>query len=53
MAAKTYRPVGYDSGLSDAEWELLEPLNYPADAKRGRARWRDPDSERACLDAIR
>ena len=53
MAAKTYEPAGYDTDLSDAEWELLKPFIYPADAKRGRGRWRDPDSARACLDAIR
>ena len=53
MAAKTYQPAGCDTDLSDAEWELLKPLIYPADAKRGRGRWRDPDSARACLDAIR
>lgn len=53
MATKTYRPAGYDTDLSDAEWELLKPLIYPADAKRGRGRRRDPDSARACLDAIR
>lgn len=53
MAAKTYQPAGYDTDLSDAEWELLKPLIYPADAKRGRGRWRDPDAARACLDAIR
>jgi transposase len=53
MAAKIYQPAGYDTDLSEAEWELLKPLIYPADAKRGRGRWRDPDSARACLDAIR
>jgi transposase len=53
MAAKTYRSAGYDTDLSDAEWELLQPLIYPADVKRGRGRQRDPDSARACLDAIR
>ena len=53
MAAQTYRPAGYDTDLSDAEWELLKPLIYPADAKRGRGRWRDANSARACLDAIR
>jgi putative transposase len=53
MAVKSYQPAGYDTDLSDAEWELLRPLIYPADAKRGRGRWRDPDSARACLDAIR
>lgn len=53
MGAKPYLPAGYDTDLSDAEWELLKPLIYPADAKRGRGRWRAPDSARACLDAIR
>ena len=41
MATKTYPPAGYDTDLSEAEWELLKPLIYPADAKRGRGRWRD------------
>jgi transposase len=53
MEAKTYQPAGYDTDLSDAEWELLKPLIYPADAKRKRGRWREPNSARACLDAIR
>ena len=53
METKTYQPAGYDTDLSDAEWELLKPLIYPADARRGRGRWRDPNSARACLDAIR
>ena len=53
MAAKTYQPAGYDTDLSEAEWELLKPLIYPAEGRRGRGRWRDPDSARACLDAIR
>lgn len=53
MEARTYQPVGYDSDLSDAEWELLKPLIYPVDARRGRGRQRHPDSARACLDAIR
>ena len=53
MAAKAYRPTGYETDLSDAEWELLKPLIYPADARRGRGRQRHPDSARACLDAIR
>ncbi len=53
MAAKTYRSAGYDTDLSDAEWELLKPLIYPADARRGRGRLRDLNSVRACLDAIR
>jgi len=53
MEAKTYRPAGYDTDLSDAEWELLRPLIYPAGARRRRGRQRDADSARACLDAIR
>lgn len=53
MEAKTYRPAGYDTDLSDAEWELLLPLIYRAGVRRGRGRQRDPDSARACLDAIR
>ncbi|MBX7210275.1 MAG: transposase [Verrucomicrobiaceae bacterium] len=39
--------------LSDAEWDLIKPLIYPADARRGRGRQRNPDSARACLDTIR
>jgi transposase len=38
MEAKTYQPAGYDSDLSDAEWELLRPLIYPADAKHEHGR---------------
>jgi transposase len=53
MEVKTYQPAGYDTDLSDAEWELLKPLIYPADARRKRGRWREPNSARACLDAIR
>lgn len=53
MEAKTYRPAGYDTDLSDAEWELLAPLIYAPAARRKRGRWRDPGSARACLDAIR
>ena len=53
MRAKLYQPAGYDSDLSDAEWELIKPIIYPADAKRGRGRLRDPDAARACLDTIR
>lgn len=53
MEAKNDEPAGYDSDLSDAEWELLEPLFYPQDAKRGRGRWRSPTSVRVCLHAIR
>jgi len=53
MASKTSRSAGYDTDLSDAEWELQEPLIYPAAARRGRGRQREPESARACLDAIR
>jgi len=53
MEPKPYRPAGYDTDLSDAEWELLKPLIYPQGATRGRGRLRDPNSARACLDAIR
>ena len=53
MPAKPYQPAGYESDLSDAEWELIKPMLYPADARRGRGRVRDPDSARACLDTIR
>ncbi len=35
MEAKTHQQAGYDTDLSDAEWELLKPLIYPADARRG------------------
>ena len=52
MEPKTYRPPGYETDLSDAEWELLKPLIYPPDAKRGRGAWREPNSSRACLDAL-
>lgn len=53
MAAKTYRSAVYDIDFSDAEWELLQPLIYPAYARRGCGRWRDLNSARANLDAIR
>ena len=53
MATTTYRGTGYGTDLSDEEWELLQPLIYPADARRGRGRQRAPQSARACLDAIR
>jgi putative transposase len=53
MAPETYKPAGYDTDLSDAEWELLQPLIHPADAKRGRGRRREAHSARACLDGIR
>jgi transposase len=53
MTSKRYESAGYDSDLSDAEWELIKPIIYPAGARRGRGRLRDPDSARACLDTIR
>ncbi|MBX7210274.1 MAG: transposase [Verrucomicrobiaceae bacterium] len=53
MEPKSYEPAGYESDLSDAEWELIKPIIYPVDARRGRGRQRDPDSARACLDTIR
>ncbi|MBK8093874.1 MAG: transposase [Verrucomicrobiaceae bacterium] len=53
MPAKPYQPAGYDSDLSDAEWELIKPIIYPAGAKRCRGRLRAPDSARICLDTIR
>ena len=53
MEVETYQPAGYDTDLSDGEWELLKPLIYPAVARRGRGRQRNPVSARACLDAIR
>lgn len=53
MGKKDYQPAGYDTDLSDAEWELLRPLFHPEDAKRGRGCQRDENSTRACLDTIR
>lgn len=53
MKPQTYQKPGYETDLSDAEWELLMPLIYLPEAKRGRGGWRDPNSARACLDAIR
>ena len=52
-AHPSYQPAGYVTDLSEAEWQLLEPLLYPPEAPRGRGRWRAPHSARACLDAIR
>ena len=34
MAAQPYQLTGYESDLSDAEWELTQTLLYPADARR-------------------
>ena len=53
MEPSTYQPPGYETDLSAAEWELLKPLIYPLETQGGRGAWRDPDSARACLDAIR
>src|SRR5712691_2488708 len=53
METKTYQAAGYDTDLSDAQWVLLEPFLFPAGAKRGRGRYREPQAARACLDGIR
>ncbi len=53
MEPQTYQPPGYETDLSDAEWELLKPLIFLPELRRGRDAWRDPNSARACLDAIR
>jgi putative transposase len=53
MKTPRYEPAGYDTDLNDAEWELIEPFLYPAGAKRGRGRRREPHAARASLDAIR
>jgi putative transposase len=53
MDTRSYEPAGYDTDLSDAEWELLKPLIYAPEARRRRGRRREPDSARAHLDAIR
>ena len=53
MVTKTDSAAGYDTDLSDAEWALLQPLFFPPGSKRGRGRYRGPESARACLDGIR
>ncbi len=53
MKTPSYEPAGYDTDLTDAEWALVEPFLFPAGAKRGRGRRREPHAARACLDAIR
>ena len=53
MGPQTLGWPGYETDVSDAEWELLKPLIYQPEARRGRGGWRDPNSARACLDAIR
>ena len=53
MPTKPYEPAGYESDLSDSEWDLIKPILYPASTRRGRGSVRDPDSARACLDTIR
>ncbi len=44
MASKTTpcKPDGYDSDLSDTKWELIKSHIYPANAKRGRGKQREP-----------
>ena len=32
-----YQPAGYEKDLSEAEWQLLEPLLYPLGAPSARA----------------
>jgi putative transposase len=53
MNHSTYEAAGYDTDLNDAEWDLIEPLLYPAGAKRGRGRQREAHAARAAFDAIR
>ena len=53
MNNPSYEPAGYDTDLSDAQWALVKPFLFPAGAKRGRGRRREPPAARACLDAIR
>ena len=52
MKSPIYEAAGYDTDLTDAEWELIEPLLYPAGARRGRGRRREAHAARALLDAI-
>lgn len=53
MKPPTFEPAGYDTDLTDAEWELIEPFLFPPGAKRGRGRRREPHAARACFDAAR
>lgn len=53
MKNPSYEPAGYDTDLTDAEWALIEPFLFPAGAKRGRGRRREPHAARAAMDAIR
>ncbi|HCN27426.1 MAG TPA: hypothetical protein DIT64_01275 [Verrucomicrobiales bacterium] len=53
MSSKTCQPAGHATDLTDAQWALIEPFLFPAGAKRGRGRRRQPHAARACLDAIR
>lgn len=53
MKPPSYRPAGYDTDLTDAEWALVEPFLFPAGARRGRGRRREPHAARAAMDAIR
>lgn len=53
MKSPIYEAAGYDTDLSDAGWKLIEPLLYPAGARRGRGRRREAHAARASLDAIR
>ncbi|HRJ09982.1 MAG TPA: transposase [Prosthecobacter sp.] len=53
MSSKTCQPAGHATNLTDTQWALIEPFLFPAGAKRGRGRRREPHAARACLDAIR
>jgi hypothetical protein len=45
MAAQPYQLTGYESDLSDAEWEFTKALLYPADAGRRGGKVRGADCE--------
>jgi transposase len=53
MKSPNYEAAGYDTDLTNAEWELIEPLFYPAGARRGRGRRRAAHAARASPGAIR
>ena len=49
MKSPNYEAAGYDTDLTNAERELIEPLFYPAGPRRGR----ESHAASASLDAIR
>jgi hypothetical protein len=53
MKCPNHEAAGYDTDLTNAEWELIEPLFYPAGARRGRGRRREAHAARASPGAIR